>query len=45
MHGDGLSDDEAIADQLSDGLSRVGILDFAALGRIEPDLALSAADY
>ena len=44
MHGDGLSDDEAICDELSDGLTRVGVGDFAGLIGIEPDLALSAAD-
>lgn len=44
MHGNRLSDNEAIADQLSHGLSGVRILDFAALGGIEPDLALTTAD-
>ena len=44
MHSNWLSDDQTIADQLADRLARVGILDFAALGRIEPDLALAAAD-
>ena len=44
MHGNWLSDDEAIADQLSDGLSGVCILDFAALGGVEPDLALTTAN-
>jgi len=28
VHGDGLSDDEAISDELSDRLTRVGIADF-----------------
>jgi hypothetical protein len=44
VHGDGLSDDEAICNELSDGLAGVGVGDLAGLIRIEPDLALSAAD-
>ena len=44
MHGDGLADDEAICDELSDGLARVGVGNFAGLVGIEPDLTLSAAD-
>ena len=44
MHGDGLSDDEAICNELSDGLAGVGVGDFAGLIGIKPDLALSAAD-
>lgn len=44
MHGNGLSDDEAITDQLSDGLSRVCILNLAAFGGVEPNLALTTAD-
>jgi hypothetical protein len=43
VHGDGLSDDEAICNELSDGLAGVGVGDFAGLIGIEPDLALSAA--
>jgi hypothetical protein len=45
VHGDGLADDEAIADQLADGLARVGVGDLAHLIGIEPDLALAAADH
>lgn len=45
VHGDGLADDQAIADQLADSLAGVGIGDFAHLIRIEPDLALTAADH
>lgn len=45
VHGDGLADDQAIADQLADSLARVGVGDFAHLIRIEPDLALTAADH
>ena len=45
MHGDGLADDQAIADQLADGLARVGVGDFAHLIGVEPDLALAAADH
>lgn len=44
MHSDGLSDDEAICNELSDGLAGVGVGNFAGLVGIEPDLALSAAD-
>ena len=44
MHGNWLSDDEAITDQLSDCLSGVRILDLVALGGIKPDLALTTAD-
>lgn len=45
VHGDGLADDEAIADQLANGLTGVGVGDFAHLIRVEPDLALAAADH
>lgn len=45
VHGDGLADDEAILDELADGLARVGIGDFAGLVGVEPDLALSATDH
>ena len=44
MHGDGLADDEAIADELADGLAGVGVGDLANLVGIEPDLVLAAAD-
>jgi hypothetical protein len=44
VHSDGLADDEAICNELSDGLAGVGIGDFADLIGIEPDLALSATD-
>lgn len=44
MHGDGLANDEAIADQLSDRLSGVGVGDFVDLVGVEPDLAFAAAD-
>ena len=43
MHGDGFADDEAIGHEFSDGLTRVGVGDFAGLIGIEPDLALSTA--
>ena len=42
MHGDLLADDEAIGDELADGLAGVGIGDFRGLVRIEPDFALPA---
>jgi hypothetical protein len=44
VHGDGLADDEAIADQLSDSLSGIGVGDFVDFIGIEPDLAFAAAD-
>lgn len=44
MHGDGLADDEAIGDELADGLARVGVGDFAGLVGVEPDLALTTAN-
>lgn len=45
VHGDGLADDEAIADELADGLARVGVGDLAHLIGVEPNLALAAADH
>lgn len=44
VHGDGLADDEAIGDELSDRLARVGVGDLVLLIGVEPDLALAAAD-
>jgi hypothetical protein len=44
VHGDGLADDEAILDELADGLAGVCVCDFALLAGVEPDLALTAAD-
>jgi hypothetical protein len=44
VHGDGLADDEAILDELADGLAGVGVGNLADLVRVEPDLALAAAD-
>lgn len=43
VHRHGLSNDEAIGDQLADGLAGVGVGDFALLIGVEPDLALAAA--
>jgi hypothetical protein len=45
VHGDRFADDEAIADQFSDGLTGVGIRDLVHLIRIEPDFALAAANH
>ena len=45
VHGDGLADDEAILDELADGLAGVCVGDFADLVGVKPDLALSAADH
>jgi len=44
VHGDRLADDEAILDELADGLAGVGVGDFVDFVGVEPDLALSAAD-
>ena len=44
VHGDGLADDEAIGDELADGLAGVGVGDFVDLVGVKPDLALAAAD-
>jgi hypothetical protein len=44
VHGDGLADDEAILDELADGLAGVGVGNLTGLVGVEPDLALSAAD-
>jgi hypothetical protein len=44
VHGNGLADDEAITDQLADGLAGVGVRDLVHLVGVEPDLALAAAD-
>jgi hypothetical protein len=45
VHGDGLADDEAIADKLADGLAGVGVGDLIHLIGIEPNLALAAAHH
>ena len=45
VHGDGLADDEAIADELADGLTGVGVGDLVHLIGVEPNLALAAADH
>lgn len=44
VHGDGLSDDEAIGDQLADRLAGVGVGDLVDLVGVEPDLTLTAAE-
>jgi outer membrane receptor protein involved in Fe transport len=44
VHRHGLADDEAIGNELSDGLAGVGVGDLALLVGVEPDLALAAAD-
>jgi hypothetical protein len=44
VHGDGLLDDQAIGDQLADGLTGVGIADLGDLVGVEPDLALTASE-
>ncbi len=42
--GHGLADDEAIGNELADGLARVGVGDLVLLVGVEPDLALAAAN-
>jgi hypothetical protein len=42
VDGDGLLDDQAIGDELANGLTGVGVGDFVDFVGIEPDLALSA---
>lgn len=44
VHGDWLADDEAIGDELADGLAGVGVGDLVDLVGVEPDLALAAAE-
>lgn len=44
MHGDGLADDEAIADEFSDSLAGVGVGDLVNLVGVEPNLSLTASD-
>ena len=45
VHGDWLADDKAISDELADSGTGVGVGDLVDLIGVEPDLALSAADY
>ena len=45
MHGNGLADDEAIANKFADGLAGIGVGDFVHFVGIEPDLALATANY
>jgi hypothetical protein len=45
VHDNRLADDEAIADQLADRLTGVGVGDLVDLVRVEPHFALSAADH
>lgn len=42
VHGHRLADDEAIGDELADGLARVGVRDLVHFVWVEPDLALAA---
>lgn len=45
VHGNRLVDDEAIAEELADGLAGVGGRDLVDFVGIEPDLALTAANH
>lgn len=44
MHRDGLADDEAIGNELADGLAGVRVGDLVDLIGVKPDLALAATD-
>ena len=44
MHSDLLANDETIRHELADSLAGVGVGDFVHFIRIEPDLALAAAN-
>ena len=44
MNGDWLADNEAIGDELADGLAGVGVGDLVDLAGVEPDLVLAASD-
>jgi hypothetical protein len=44
VHGDWLADDEAISNELADGLAGVGVGDLGDLIWVKPDLALSASN-
>lgn len=43
VHGDWLADNEAIGDELSDGLTRVGVANLVDFVWVEPDLPLAAS--
>ena len=45
VHGDLLADDEAIGDELADGLAGVGVGDLRGFVGVEPDLAFAAAGH
>ena len=45
VHGDLLADDEAIGDELADGLAGVGVGDLGRFVGVEPDLAFAAAGH
>lgn len=44
MHSNLLADDEAIGNELADGLAGVGVGDLINFVWVEPDLAFAAAD-
>jgi len=45
VHSNRLADNEAIGDELADGLAAVGVGDLVDFVRVEPDLALAAAGH
>jgi hypothetical protein len=45
VHGDGLADNEAIANEFADRLAGIGVGDFVNFVGVEPDLALATADH
>ena len=45
VHGDLFADDEAIGDELADGLARIGVGDLVHFVGVEPYLAFAAPDH
>ena len=45
VHGDGFTDDEAIANEFADRLAGIGIGDFVDFVRVQPDFALATANH
>jgi hypothetical protein len=45
VHGDGFTDDEAIANEFADRLAGIGIGDFVYFVRVQPDFALATANH
>ena len=45
VHGDGFTDDEAIANEFADRLAGIGIGDFVDFVGVQPDFALATANH